>query len=107
MKTMKSMIVAAGLALALVATRADAQQSGLVNVDIGNVTLLNDIANNLHVNVSQIPVTVQAPIGIAATVCDVNANVLAEQTRNGGARCDAQSTNTAFNEVVQRQLIAQ
>src|SRR4051794_17262915 len=48
---------------------AQAAQSGLVNVDLSHNNVLNDIANNLHLNVSQIPVTVQAPIGVAANVC--------------------------------------
>jgi hypothetical protein len=45
-------------------------QEGLVNVNISDVI-------------------VQAPIGVAANICDVNANVLAEQLRLGGATCDA------------------
>ena len=64
---------------------------------------LDDIALDLNVDVSQIPVTVQAPIGVAANVCDVNANVLAER-RDGGAECDAESTSTALNRIVQRQI---
>lgn len=46
------------------------QQEGLVNVNVSGVI-------------------VQLPIGIAANVCDVNANVLAEQLRIGEATCDA------------------
>lgn len=35
-------------------------------------------------------VTIQVPVGIAATVCDVNANVLAQQiAQTGSAECDA------------------
>jgi spermidine/putrescine-binding protein len=71
---------------------AQAQQggSGLVVVNVQDV--IDDIALDLNVDVSQIPVTVQAPIGVAANVCDVNANVLAAQRRDGGAECDAEST---------------
>jgi len=54
--------------------------------------------------VSQIPVTVQAPIGVAATVCGVAANVLGSQAPSGNASCTATSTNTALNQIVQRQL---
>ena len=75
---------------------------GLVVVNLTDV--LSDIAIDLNLNVSQIPVTVQAPIGVAANVCDVNANVLAEQARGGGAACDAQTTSTALNRIVQRQI---
>jgi hypothetical protein len=52
------------------------QQEGLVNVNVSDVI-------------------VQAPIGIAANICDVNANVLSEQVRDGGAECDAETTPIA------------
>ncbi len=80
---------------------AEAQQSGLVNVDISNVA--NNIARNINVDVSQIPVTVQVPIGIAANVCGVNANVLAQQGV-GAAQCTATSTTNALDNLVQRQI---
>lgn len=86
---------------ACVANVAEAQQSGLVNVDVSNVA--NNIARNINVDVSQIPVTVQAPIGIAANVCGVNANVLAQQGA-GAAQCTATSTSNALDNLVQRQL---
>lgn len=92
--------LAASVLSATVAT-AHAQQSGLVNVDISNVA--NNIAQNINVDVSQIPVTVQAPIGIAANVCGVNANVLARQG-TGAAQCTATSTSTALNQIVQKQI---
>lgn len=47
------------------------QQRGLVNVNVEDVTI-------------------QVPVGIAANVCDVNANVLAQQiAQTGSAECDA------------------
>jgi len=81
---------------------AFAQAAGLVAVNIEDV--IDDIALDLNVNVSQIPVTVQAPIGVAANVCDVAVNVLAEQARAGGAECDAETTSTALNQIVQRAI---
>jgi hypothetical protein len=60
------------------AAEAATQQDGLVNVNVENVTA-------------------QVPIGIAANVCDVNANVLAEQLRGAGASCDADATTIASN----------
>ena len=86
-----------------IAEGAHAQQSGLVNVDISNVA--NNIARNLRVDVSQIPVTVQAPIGVAANVCGVSANVLAADIQDDGtASCDAQTTSQALNQIVQRRI---
>ncbi len=87
--------------LAAGAGSALAQQSGLVNVDVSNVA--NNIAKNINVDVSQIPVTVQVPVGIAANVCGVNANVLAQQGA-GAAKCTATSTSTALDQLVQRQI---
>jgi hypothetical protein len=51
-------------------------QEGLVNVNIQDITIL-------------------APISIAANVCDVNVNVIAEQLRQGGAECDATAESLA------------
>jgi hypothetical protein len=98
MKKLSSLLVAAAFA----AAPAFAQQSGVVNVDIKNVA--NNIAQNLKVDVSQIPVTVQAPIDVAAAVCGVAANVLGTQAASGSGSCTATSTNTALNTIVQQQL---
>ena len=99
----KSIAAVIGMS-ALVATGAIAQprQSGLVNVEVSNVA--NDIARNVNVDVSQIPVTVQVPIGVAATVCGVAANVLGTQAASGNAQCTATSTSDALNNIVQSQL---
>jgi hypothetical protein len=102
MKGIASVVVAGSLAMGAASFAAAAQQSGLVNVHIQDVA--QDIANNLKVNISDIPVTVQAPIGVAANVCGVNANVLAQQKPGGTAECKATSTNTALNQIVQKQI---
>ena len=60
-------------------------------------------AKNINVDVSQIPVTVQVPVGIAANVCGVNANVLAQQGA-AGAQCAANTTSKALDQLVQRQI---
>jgi hypothetical protein len=95
--------VAAALSLG-VATPASAQGPVIVNID---PQIANLIALDLDVDVSQIPVTVQAPVGIAANVCNVQAAVLAQDIRQGDAECDAEATSTAFNRIVQRQLLVQ
>jgi hypothetical protein len=72
-----ALIAASLLVLSLGAMPAQAQtQEGLVNVNLSDITL-------------------QLPIAIAANVCDVNVNVLAEQLRDGGAECDADATSDA------------
>jgi len=97
--TWKTLGAAALLSIGSVAL---AQSGTLVNVELKNVA--NDIAKNLSVDVSQIPVSVQVPIDLAATVCGVAVNVLGTQAASGNASCAATSTSTALNETVQRQL---
>lgn len=77
MRFLVAMLAAFGMT-ALVAAPASAQpqQEGLVNVNVSDVQ-------------------VGLPIGLAANVCDVNANVLAEQVRTGGAECDARADSDA------------
>jgi hypothetical protein len=100
MKILKT-IASAFLGLAFAAGGAYAQ-SGLVNVQVNNVA--NDIAKNINVDVGQIPVTVQVPVGVAATVCGVAANVLGTQAPSGNPQCTATSTSTALEQIVQRQI---
>src|SRR4029079_4387843 len=101
---MKAKSIAAAIGVsAFLATGAFAQGGGgLVNVSVNNVA--NDIAKKLSVDGSQIPVRVQVPIGVAATVCGVAANVLGTQAPSGNASCTATSTSTALNNIVQSQL---
>jgi hypothetical protein len=62
--------------LALSAPAFAQTQEGLVNVNVSGVD-------------------VQVPVAVAANVCDVNVNALAEQLRLGGASCDANATSDA------------
>jgi hypothetical protein len=89
-------------ALLAVAPAFAQQQSGLVNVNLTNVK--TEIAKNINVNVSQIPVTIQAPVAVAANVCGVAVDVLTSQATQGDAKCDAKTTNDALNQLVQTQL---
>ena len=79
---------------------------GLVVVNISNVA--NDIAKDLDVNVSNVPVTVQVPVAVAATVCNVDVIVLSRQGPGGQTpQCTARSTSDALNQIVQGQLLNQ
>ena len=77
-------------------------QEGLVNVDISNVR--TEIAKDINVDVSQIPVTVQVPVAVAANVCGVDVSVLTSQLQQGNASCTAKSASSALNSVVQDQI---
>jgi hypothetical protein len=97
MKTLFAAVAAASLAIAPAFA-----QPALVSVEISNVA--NDIARNINVDVSQIPVTVQVPVGVAANVCGVAASVLGQQRDSGTSPCRATSTSGALDQAVQRQL---
>ena len=91
-------------AMTLVVPAVAQQQTGLVNVNIGDLNLEN-IANNLSVEVSQIPVTVQVPVSVAANICGVAVNALAVQKRNGPVNCEAASgSEAAVTQVLQKQM---
>lgn len=99
---------AAALAVAMLAIPAHAQNvnaNNLVNVNVSNVA--NNLAQDLDVNVSQIPVTVQVPVGVAANVCGVAANVLATDNTSGAPSCDATTTSQALTRAVSDQLLQQ
>ena len=106
MMTRRCIAIAASAAIGLgAALSAQAQQEGLINVDLSN--LRADIAKDINVDVSQIPVNVQVPVGVAANVCGVDANVLARQDKGSAPACEAKNKSQALNQQVQRQLVAQ
>ena len=102
---MRKMIIAGAVAIGTASIGAPATAQlvggGLVTVNVSNVA--NNLAQNLHVDVSNIPVTVQVPVGIAAAVCGIDANVLAQQAA-GARNCPANTTNDALNRIVQRSI---
>jgi hypothetical protein len=102
MKLVKKWWAVSLLTAFLAVAPALAQQSGLVNVSLTNVK--TEIAKNINVDVSQIPVTIQAPVAVAANVCGVAVDVLSSQAQQGAAKCDAKTTNDALNQIVQTQL---
>lgn len=105
---MRRLIIAASLATATLATPALAQQNGLVNVTITDVSILNNFLNDSQVaalnNVS-VPITVQVPIGVAANICGVSAAVLGRA--GSAAQCTATSGSRALAQVVNRQVLTQ
>jgi hypothetical protein len=106
-------IVFAAAAAAMAATPALAQVntgSGLVAVNIQDVSILNNFLNNDQISALDnlsIPVTVNVPVGVAANVCGVNANVLAAQKKTGAATCDAKTGSKALAQNVISQKLNQ
>jgi hypothetical protein len=102
---MTTLVTASTLAFGLLSGSALAQPvnaNNLVSVNLSNIRV--ELTDVLDVEDNQIPVTVQAPIGVAATVCNLQANVLASQNKADGAKCTAESTSQALNQIVQRQI---
>lgn len=110
---MRKILMVAAFAASITTAPAMGQvntSQGLVNVTIGDVSILNDFLNDTQVaalNNLSVPITVQVPVGIAANVCGVNANVLATQKNAGDATCAARSGSRALAQSVNRQLLSQ
>ena len=110
---MRKIILAAAAFAA--ATPALAQVSGAggliaVNIPVQNVAILNDFLNNDQIsalNNLNVPITVQAPISVAANVCGTTVNALAALRKTGDAACDAKTANSALANIVQRQKLKQ
>lgn len=104
------MLLGAIAALAVPAAAQNNDQGGLVNVAIQDVTILQDFLNDSQVaalNDIAVPINVQVPVGIAANVCGVDANVLASQKKAGDAACDATSGSQALAQQVVKQKLNQ
>ncbi len=69
------------------ATAAPVVTGGLVNITIVDLIDGDVLSNN--------NVALGVALGIAANVCDVNVNVLAQQLRNGTATCENAVDDTA------------
>lgn len=107
-------ILTAVAACTLAATPAVAQNvdlsGGLVDVTIQDVSILNNSLNKNQVEILKnnnisVPITVQVPIGIAANVCGIAANVLvADLKQDGKAECTATSSSRAMGSQIVRQV---
>jgi hypothetical protein len=78
---------------------------GLVNVNLSNV--LNNLALDLKIDKSNIPINAQIPITVAANVCGVSINVLSIGAGGGSSQgCTANTTSPQLDQAVQQQLAA-
>lgn len=108
----QTLIASMALTAAAISMPSAAQvqtQGGLVNVAVGDVTLLNNFLNDTQIaalNNLNVPINVQVPIGVAANVCNVSAAVLAQGGPAGGT-CQAKSGSQALAQAVNRQLLTQ
>jgi hypothetical protein len=76
----------------------------LVNVDLRNV--LNDLALDLNIDKSNIPINAQIPINIAANVCGVSINILSVGGGGASQGCTANSISPELAQYIQQQIAA-
>lgn len=110
MRKIMTALIASTVALSTAPAIAQTN-SGLVVVDLSGakIDLLNNLARdlNLEINDNNIEILknidVQVPIGIAAAICDVNANILAAQRKTEGYTCTAKNNTAALTKAVAAQ----
>ena len=79
--------------------------TSLVNVDLSNV--LNDLALDLKIDKSNIPINAQIPISVAANVCGVSINILSIGAGGGSSKsCTANSISPELKQYIQQQIAA-
>lgn len=90
-------------ALLLAAIGPAHAQQPVVIVDIKAV--VNQIGQNIDAEASLLPLTVQAPIHVAAKVCGVPASVLGAQGGASGAvGCEATATSPELEKIVRARI---
>ena len=80
--------VLAGVASMTMAASTAAQPPVVIGGGLVNVQIV-DVIDNVVVNVEDINVNVGVALNLAANICDVSVNVLADQLKTGGASCDS------------------
>ena len=91
-------------------TVADGAQSAvgagvsLINVDLKNV--LNDLALDLKIDKSNIPINAQIPVSVAANVCGVSINILSIGGGGSSQGCTANTVSPELVQAIQQQLAA-
>lgn len=79
--------------------------ASLVNVNLSNV--LNDLALDLKIDKSNIPINAQIPVTIAANVCGVSINILSIGAGGGSSQgCTANSISPELAQYIQQQIAA-
>lgn len=95
----------AGSAVADGASSLAGAGASLVNVDLRNV--LNDLALDLKIDKSSIPINAQIPINVAANVCGVSINILSIGAGGGSSQgCTANSISPELAQYIQQQIAA-
>lgn len=75
-----------------------AQASGLVSVDLSEVTAA--IAQQNKLDESLMPLSIQVPAEVAAAVCGVSLEAMVQQARRGGEGCVARQPTPELGRAV-------
>ena len=78
--------------------------TSLIKVDLSNV--LNDLALDLKIDKSNIPINAQIPISVAANVCGISINILSIGGGGESKGCSATTASPELVQAVQQQLAA-
>ena len=109
---MRKLMIAAALTAAASPAMAQVDVGGgLVDVTVQNVDILKNFLNDAQIsalNIVTVPVTVQVPVGVAANVCGVDANVLAQQKKGDDpVTCTARNGSKALANSFAKQKLSQ
>ena len=109
---MRKLMIAAALTAAASPAMAQVDVGGgLVDVTVQNVDILKNFLNDAQIsalNNVTVPVTVQVPVGVAANVCGVDANVLAQQKKGDDpVTCTARNGSKALANSFAKQKLSQ
>ena len=63
-----------------------------------------EIAKDINVNVSDIPVNVQVPVSVAAAICNVQVAALAQQKNKGDTACAPTAGSSALNSAILKSI---
>lgn len=99
-KIVRAAALAGAVAIPM-ATTVSAQPQVVIGGGLVNVQIV-DVVDDVIVNVEDINVALGAALQLAANVCDVNVNVLAEQFRQGDAQCSSVVDGTGSDVTISR-----
>ena len=100
------MTAAVAVGMAMTAPAIGQVGAGLVVINLSDISVADraEIAKDINVNVSDIPVNVQVPVSVAAAICNVPVSVLAQTKTKGDAACSPTAGSDALNSAILRNI---
>jgi len=101
-RNLDALLGATALAAALTAALALAQSPGTVTVGLSD--LRADIARDMNVDETKIPVTVEVPVSVAEQVCNAEPGTLTPNALGHGVTCRATRLHATLDPYVERAM---